>query len=114
VARPRIINSRCFSGQFVKLFDICGSFGPLNQPGSAEKSTIADDGDDVDRVIDVAERIAIDKYEICDCADCDSSDLRAQPQAGGRVYSGGAQYLFLIQSCGRQCPEFCVQSDARR
>jgi hypothetical protein len=105
---------RAFFGQFVKLFDIWGRFDPLKQPGSAEKAAIANDGDDVDRVIDVTERVAIDKYEVGERADRDSSYLQAQTQAGGGVNAGGAQYLFLIQACGCQRPEFCVQSDAWR
>ena len=104
---------RGFFWQFVKLFDICDRFRPLNQPDSAEKSTIANDGDDVDRVIDVTERVAIDKYEVGERADRDSSYLQAQTQAGGGVNARGAQYLFLIQACSCQRAEFCVQSDAR-
>lgn len=84
---------------FVKLFDAWGGRRPLKETNQAEKTAVPDDRNDGQGVRGIAERIAINEYEICQGSRGNSADLVVEPEDHGRATAGCLQYLVTSQAC---------------
>ena len=73
----------------------------FQQADNAEESAISDDGDDVQRIADVRQRITIDDYQVGDGTNGDATKIRISAECRGCVDTDSAQDLFGPQSGGR-------------
>ena len=74
----------------VKLFDTWRVAGPLNEACNTEKAAVSDDRDNIQDIVDVVKRVAIDQDEVGDSADRDSAEERIGAECGGGVDTGGS------------------------
>ena len=82
----------------VKLFDELGCLASLNQPDGAEKPAIADDSDNIQRITQVVERIAVDNYEVRARTRCDAPRLQTQAERIGGINTCCSQRMFSIEA----------------
>ena len=74
----------------VKLFDTWRVAGPLNEACNAEESAVSDNCHNIQDIVDVLKRVAIDQYEVCDSPHRDAAQERIGAECGGGVDTGGS------------------------
>jgi hypothetical protein len=97
---------------FVKLFDSFGRRRTVDEPSHAEEAAVAHHGDNLDRVIDGAERITIDEDQVGDCAGSDAPEARIHAEGRGRVHAARMKRLRGRQPGGDECAKFRLGADA--
>ena len=98
----------------VKLFDTGCLASPLDEACNAEKAAVSDHRDDLEAIVDVAERVAINQNEVRDRSRRDSAQERIGAKRGGGIDAGGSQRLFGFQPGGGPCTKLGVQREAGR
>jgi len=74
------------AAEAVKISDANRSLTSLNQANRAEKAAISDDTYDIESVVNIFQRVAIDQNKVSAAARGDSAGLQAQSQCFGCVH----------------------------
>jgi hypothetical protein len=102
------------SQYFVKLLDTWRIAGPLDEACNTEEAAVSDNRHDIEAIVDVVERVAINQNEVSDRSHRDPAEERISAECCCGVDAGGTQHLLGFQPGGDPCAKLGVQREAGR